>query len=191
MRVSHLQEAFLKWFSNFSKSLFAFSRSSSSDLTLVPSRPRALTKVKVNVGPRSTCGETMRRGQRKEVVPSGQPGRLRARPQPSAKDSFPLISCELLQKRGRRGALAAVCTSTLKSASKKHQNCPPTYLSTAYGTLKVVKETVYMCVCVLSPSGKNILQSLVRNPQARASNERVSPKFVKGSNPFSDILSAI
>ena len=52
-----------------------------------------------------------------DYVPSGWPGRLRARPQPSAKDSFPLFACEFLQKRGQRGALAAVCTPTLKSAS--------------------------------------------------------------------------
>jgi len=47
-------------------------------------------------------------------------GRLRARPQPSARDSFPLVTCGFLQRR-TKGALAAVCTSALKSASKKHQ----------------------------------------------------------------------
>ena len=82
-------------------------------------------------------------------VPSGWLGRLRARPQPSARDSFPLVNCGILQKRGQRGALAAVCTPTLKSASKKHQNCAPPSLSTAYGTLKVVKRTV-SCVCIFS-----------------------------------------
>ena len=51
-------------------------------------------------------------------------------------------------KRGQKGALVAVCTSTLKSASKKHQNCAPPCLSTAYGTPKVVKRTVY-CVYIL------------------------------------------
>ena len=54
---------------------------------------------------------------------------------------LPVDSC----KEGQKGALAAVCTPTLKSASKKHQNCSPPSLSTAYGTLKVVKE---MCICV-------------------------------------------
>ena len=87
------------------------------------------------------------------TVPSGWLGRLRARPQPSARDSFPLVTCGFLQKRGQRGALVAVCTPTLKSASKKHQNCAPPSLSTAYGTLKVVKRTVY-CVCVFLPQAK-------------------------------------
>ena len=46
-------------------------------------------------------------------------GRLRARPQLSARDSYwlPVDSC----KEGQKGALAAVCTPMLKSASKKHQ----------------------------------------------------------------------
>ena len=58
----------------------------------------------------------------------------------------PVDSCK---KEDKRGALAAVCTPTLKSASKKHQNYAPPSLSTAYGTLKVVKRTVY-CVYVFS-----------------------------------------
>ena len=47
-------------------------------------------------------------------------GRLRARPQPSARDSFPLLPVDSCTE-GQKGALAAVCTPTLKSASKKHQ----------------------------------------------------------------------
>jgi len=41
---------------------------------------------------------------------------------------LPVDSCK---KKGQKGALAAVCTPTLKSASKKHQNCAPPYLGTA------------------------------------------------------------
>ena len=75
-----------------------------------------------------------------------------------------------------------MCTPTLKSASKKHQK-----LSTHVSEHRVWhseggKRIVYMCV--LSPSGKNILQSLVRNIKARASNQRVSHKFAKCSPPF-------
>jgi len=118
------------------------------------------------------------------------PGRLRARPQPSVKDSFPLIACEFLQKRGQRGALAADCTPTLKSASKKHQKTVhPRIWAPRVALWRWEKNCV--SVCVLSPLGKNILQSLVRNLKARASNQRVSRQFAKGSNPFSDILSAI
>ena len=46
----------------------------------------------------------------------------------------PVDSC----KEGQKGALATVCTPTLKSASKKHQNYAPPYRSTVTGTLKVV-----------------------------------------------------
>ena len=48
---------------------------------------------------------------------------------------LPVDSC----KEGQKGVLAAVCTPTLKSASKKHQNSTPPYRSTVNGTLKVVK----------------------------------------------------
>ena len=51
---------------------------------------------------------------------------------------LPVDSC----KRGQKGALAAVCTPTLKSANKKDQNYAPPYQSTVKGTLKVVKWTV-------------------------------------------------
>jgi len=47
---------------------------------------------------------------------------------------LPVDSC----KEGQKGALAAICTPTLKSASKKHQNYAPPYRSTVTGTLKVV-----------------------------------------------------
>ena len=60
-------------------------------------------------------------------------------------------------KEGEMGALAAVCTPTLKSASKKHQNSTPPYRSTVDGTLKVVKGTVY-CVS-FSRSGNQSFSS--------------------------------
>ena len=54
---------------------------------------------------------------------------------------LPVDSC----KEGQKGALAAVCTPTLKSAGKKHQNSAPPYRNTVDGALKVIKRTVY-CV---------------------------------------------
>jgi len=66
---------------------------------------------------------------------------------------LPVDSC----KEGPKGALAAVCTPTLKSASKKHQNSTPPYRSTVNGTLKVVK--INCVLCILSPSGKQPLSS--------------------------------
>ena len=64
---------------------------------------------------------------------------------------LPVDSC----KEGQKGALAAVCTPTLKSASKKHQkNYAPPYRSTAYGTLKVVKRK--LCLVCISPSSKDL-----------------------------------
>jgi len=47
-------------------------------------------------------------------------GRLCAQLHLSARDTFLLATSGFLQKR-TKGALAAVCTPTLKSASKKHQ----------------------------------------------------------------------
>ena len=91
---------------------------------------------------------------------------------------LPVDSCK---KKGQRGALAAVCTPTLKSASKKHQNCSPTSLSTAYGTLKVIKRTVYMCVSFL-PQAKIFPQSLVRNLKHEQATREFSRKFAKSSN---------
>jgi len=44
---------------------------------------------------------------------------------------LPVDSC----KEGQKGALAAVCTPTVKSASKNHQNSTPPYRSTVNGTL--------------------------------------------------------
>ena len=99
------------------------------------------------------------------------------------------LSANSCKKGTKRRPSGRVHSDAQVSQQETPKNCPPTYLSTACGTLKMVKNCVY--VCVLSPSGKNILQSLVRNLKARASNQRVSRKFAKGSNPFSDILSAI
>ena len=75
-------------------------------------------------------------------------GSLCAQPHPSARDSFPLVTCGFLQRR-KKGALAAVCTPTLKSASKKHQNSTPPYRSNVNGTLKVVKRKL-CTVCLFS-----------------------------------------
>ena len=61
---------------------------------------------------------------------------------------LPVDSC----KKEQKGALAAVFNPTLKSASKKHQNGAPPSLSTAYGTLKVLK--MELCLVCMSPSGK-------------------------------------
>jgi len=47
---------------------------------------------------------------------------LSVRPCPLARDTFLLVTCEHLQRSGQMGALAAVCTPTLKSANEKHQN---------------------------------------------------------------------
>ena len=117
--------------------------------------------------------------------------RLCARPQPSARDSFPLVTCGFLQKRGQRGALAAVCTPTLKSAGKKHQNCAPPCLSTAYGTLKVVKRTVY-CVYILALANNLFSSPLCVASRLRASNRSVFwENLPKLSNPVPNILSAI
>jgi len=64
---------------------------------------------------------------------------------------LPVDSCK---EEGKKGALAAVCTPTLKSASKKHQNYAPPYRSTACGTLKVVKKE--LCLVCISPFSKNL-----------------------------------
>ena len=93
------------------------------------------------------------------------------------------------KKRTKRRPSGRVRSDAQVSQQETPKNCQPTYLSTACGTLKVVKE-LCICVCVVS-FRQNILQSLVRNLKARASNQRVSRKFAKGSNPFSDIPSAI
>ena len=101
---------------------------------------------------------------------------------------LPVDSCK---KEDKEGALAAVCTPTLKSASKKHQNWAPPYLSTAYGTLKVVKRTVY-CVCILALANNLLSSPLCVALRLRASNWSVFwENFAKTSNPVSNILSAI
>jgi len=41
--------------------------------------------------------------------------------------------CEYLKRSGQRGALAAVCTPTIKSASEKHQSGTPPYRNTVNG----------------------------------------------------------
>ena len=41
--------------------------------------------------------------------------------------------CEYLKRTGQRGALAAVCTPTIKSASEKHQRDTPPYRNTVNG----------------------------------------------------------
>jgi len=53
------------------------------------------------------------------------------------------------RKRTKRRPSGRVHSDALVSQQETPKNCPPTYLSTAYGTLKVVKEIVYMCVCCL------------------------------------------
>ena len=63
----------------------------------------------------------------------------------------PVDSCT----EGQKGALAAVCTPTLKLASKKHQNSTPPYRSTVNGTLKVVKRNCVLCI--FFPSAKQPL----------------------------------
>jgi len=83
--------------------------------------------------------------------------RLCARLCPSARDTFLLEICEHLQRSGQMGALAAVCTPTLKLANKKHQNSTPPYRSTVDGTLKVVKGIV--CCVSFSGSGKQSFSS--------------------------------
>ena len=81
---------------------------------------------------------------------------------------LPVDSCK---KEDKKGALAAVCTQMLKSASKKHQNCAPPSLSIAYGTLKVVKRTVY-CVCVISLRQRSFPSPLyVTSKQEQATRE--------------------
>ena len=81
--------------------------------------------------------------------------RLCAQTCPSARGTLLLAICEYQQRSGQMGSLAAVCTPTLKSASKKYQNSTPPYRSTVDGALKVVKGTVccvYFLVLENNPS---------------------------------------
>jgi len=78
---------------------------------------------------------------------------------------LPVDSC----KEGQKGALAAVCTPTLKSASKKHQKlCTSVSEHHVWHSEGGKKETV--CSVYFLPLAKIFPQSLVRNLKARASN---------------------
>ena len=57
-----------------------------------------------------------------------------------------LVIYEHLQRSEQMGALAAVCTPTLKSAYKKHQNSAPSYRSTVKDALKVVMNCILCTV---------------------------------------------
>jgi len=78
---------------------------------------------------------------------------------------LPVDSC----KEGKKGALAAVCTPTLKSESKKHQKlCTSVSEHRVWhseGGKKETESSVYFLVLA-----KIFPQSLVRNLKARASN---------------------
>ena len=91
------------------------------------------------------CHKCMQNVVWKVCVPSCWPGyvfmRNLARQLRTPSLWQPVNTC----KEGQMGALAVVCTPTLNSASKKHQNSPPPYRNTVDGALKVVKRTVY-CV---------------------------------------------
>jgi len=67
-----------------------------------------------------------------------------------------LVICEHLQRSEQMGALAAVCTPTLKSANKKHQNFAPSYRSTVKDALKVVMNCI---LCTVSGPGKQSFSS--------------------------------
>ena len=71
------------------------------------------------------------------------------------------------------GALAAVCTPTLKSAGKKHQNSAPPYRNTVDGALKVVKGTVYYVYFLLLANNL----SLVSEQATRVYSGKICQKF--------------
>ena len=78
---------------------------------------------------------------------------------------LPVDSC----KEGQKGALAAVCTPTLKSASKKHQTlCTSVSEHRVWHSEGGKRETVSSVYFL--PLAKIFPQSLVRNPKSRASN---------------------
>jgi len=78
---------------------------------------------------------------------------------------LPMDSC----KEGQKGALAAVCTPTLKSASKKHQKlCTSVSEHRIWHSEGGKRET--MSSVYFLPLAKIFPQSLVRNLKARASN---------------------
>ena len=66
------------------------------------------------------------------------------------------VICKHLQRSEQMGALVAVCTRTLKSANKKHQNSTPSCRSTVKGTLKVEMNCI---LCTVSGSGKQSFSS--------------------------------
>jgi len=78
---------------------------------------------------------------------------------------LPVDSC----KEGQKGALAAVCTPTLKSANKKHQKlCTSVSEHCVWHSEGGKRETVSSVYFL--PLAKILPQSLVRNLKARASN---------------------
>ena len=78
---------------------------------------------------------------------------------------LPVDSC----KEGQKGALAAVYTPTLKSASKKHQKlCTSVSEHRVWHSEGGKRETVSSVYFL--PLAKIFPQSLVRNLKARASN---------------------
>ena len=66
-------------------------------------------------------------------------GRLCARPQPSARDSFPLVTYGFLQKRTKGRLSGRLHSDTQVSQQETPKNYAPPYRSTVKGTLKVVK----------------------------------------------------
>jgi len=60
---------------------------------------------------------------------------------------LPMDSCK--KKRTKWRPSGRVHSDAQVSQQETPKNCPPTYLSTACGTLKVVKE-LCICVCVIS-----------------------------------------
>ena len=92
---------------------------------------------------------------------------------------LPMDSC----KEGQKGALAAVCTPTLKSASKKHQNYAPPYRSTAYGTLKVVKRKLCV-VCIFSPWQRSFPSPLYVTSRLEQATREFLENLPKVRTPF-------
>ena len=110
-------------------------------------------------------------------------GRVRARPCPSARDTFllalPADSC----KEGQKGALAAVCTPTLKSASKKHQKlCTSVSEHREWHSEGGKRNCV---LCIVSRSGKQSFPSPLCVTSRLEQATRVSlENLPKVRNPF-------
>jgi len=83
--------------------------------------------------------------------------RLCAQPCPSDRDTVLMTIYEHLQRNGQMGALAAVCTPTLKSANKKHQKLYTSVSEHRGWNSEGEKGTVY-CVS-FSGSGKQSFSS--------------------------------